>query len=360
MKIGLCMIVKDESHIIHEVLESTLPLIDTYCILDTGSTDNTIQIINDFYAKTEVKGEVVQSDWKGFGASRSEALKLCDGKMDYILMIDADDLMAFPVGCKDFLYKILEEHKPNAAIVQIKRGSLDYSRTQIFKADDNWRYVGALHEYPTNDKTNNKMIKLPPEIYMVGRTLGNRSKQDGNKYLKDAELLLAEVEKEPDNERYVFYLAQSYRDGGNIPEAIKWYKKRIEMGKWKEEQCVSAMNLARLLQDKEWAWKAHELNPNRNESLVWYASYCRGMNLFTHDLLAMIMYATTIPKPTEQVLFVENDIYDWRMWDELCVIAYHTGRKDVSKMAAARLLAENKFPPEQRSRIEMNMKAALS
>ena len=99
MKIGLCMIVKDESHIIHEVLQSTLAIIDTYLILDTGSTDNTIQIIKDFYEKTDVTGMVIQGEWKGFGPSRSEALKLCNGKMDYILMIDADDLMAFPPDC---------------------------------------------------------------------------------------------------------------------------------------------------------------------------------------------------------------------------------------------------------------------
>jgi len=360
MKIGLCMIVKDESHIISEVLTATLPVIDTYCILDTGSTDNTIQIIKDFYSTAGIEGEVIQSDWKGFGASRSEALKLCDGKMDYILMIDADDLMVFPPNCKEFLYKTLEEHKPNACIVQIKRGSFSYVRTQIFKANNAWRYVGVLHEYPTNDKLDNKMIRLPPEIYMIGRTLGNRSKQEGNKYLKDAEVILKELEREPDNERYVFYLAQSYRDGGNIPEAIKWYKKRVEMGKWKEEQCVSAMNLARLLQDKDWAWRAHELNPKRNESLVWYASYCRAKNLFTPEVLAMIMYATTIAKPTEQVLFVENDIYDWRMWDELSIISYFLGRKDIAKQAGVRLLNDNLFPPEQRARIEKNLKAALT
>jgi len=360
MKLGLCMIVKDESHIIHEVLESTLAIIDTYMILDTGSTDNTIQIINDFYAKTEVKGEVIQSDWKGFGESRSEALKLCNGKMDYILMIDADDLMSFPVECKNFLHSILSEHSPNACIVKIKRGTMDYERVQIFKANDDWRYVGVLHEYPTNDKKDNKVIRLPAEIYMTGRTMGNRSKQEGNKYLRDAEVLLAEHLKDPENDRTVFYLAQSYRDGGNIAEAIKWYKKRIEMGKWREEQCVSAMNLARLLQDKDWAWRAHELNPKRNESLVWYASYCRAKNLFTHDLLALIMYATTIPKPTENVLFVENDIYEWRMWDELSVIAFFMGRKDIAKQAGARLLADNMFPPSERARIENNMKNALS
>ena len=360
MKLGLCMIVKDESHIIHEVLESTLAIIDTYMILDTGSTDNTIQIINDFYAKTDVKGEVVQGTWKGFGESRSEALKLCDGKMDYILMIDADDLINFPVECKNFLHSVLSEHSPNACIVKIRRGTMEYERVQLFKADDGWRYVGVLHEYPTNDKKDNKVIRLPGDIYMTGRTMGNRSKQEGNKYLKDAEVLLAEHEKDPENDRTVFYLAQSYRDGGNIPEAIKWYKKRIDMGKWREAQCVSAMNLARLLQDKDWAWRAHEFNPKRNESLVWYASYCRAKNLFTHDLLALIMYATTIPKPTENVLFVENDIYEWRMWDELSVIAFFMGRKDIAKQAGARLLADNKFPPSERARIENNMKNALS
>jgi glycosyltransferase involved in cell wall biosynthesis len=360
MRIGLCMIVKDESHIIHEVLESTLALIDTYMILDTGSTDNTIEIITEFYKKTSIQGEVVKSDWKGFGPSRSEALKLCDGKMDYILMIDADDLMVFPVECKTFLSGVLEQHSPNGCIVQIRRGTINYARTQIFKANDDWRYVGVLHEYPTNDKPDNKMIRLPGEIYMVGRTMGNRSNQEGNKYLRDAETLLAEHKKDPENERTVFYLAQSYRDGGNLPEAIKWYKHRVEMGKWKEEQCVSAMNLARILQDKDWAWRAHELNPARNESLVWYATYCRSKNLFTYDLLAMIMYATTIPKPGDQVLFVENDVYDWRMWDELAIISFHLGRKDISKQAGARLLSDNKFPPDQRQRIETNMKFALS
>lgn len=359
-RIGLCMIVKDESHIVHEVLNSTVALIDTFCILDTGSTDNTIQIIEEFYQKAGIQGEVIRGNWKGFGTSRSEALKLCDGKMDYILMIDADDLMSFPPDCKIFLQQVLQQHQPNAAIVSIKRGSILYERTQIFKASDSWRYVGVLHEYPTNDKPNNKIIRLPPEIFMVGRTMGNRSKQDGNKYLRDAEVLLKEVEKEPDNDRYVFYLAQSYRDGGNIPEAIKWYKKRVEMGRWKEEQCVSAMNLARLLQDKDWAWKAHDLNPARNESLVHYASYCRSKNMFTPEVLAMIMYATTIAKPKDNVLFVESEVYDWRMWDELAVIAYHTGRKDIAKQAGSKLLSENLFPADQRARIENNLKCALS
>ena len=74
----------------------------------------------------------------------------------------------------------------------------------------------------------------------------------------------------------------------------------------------------------------------------------------------MIMYATTISKPTENVLFVENDIYDWRMWDELAVISFYMGRKDIAKTAGARLLHDNLFPADQRARIENNLKCALS
>jgi len=366
MKLGLCMIVKDESHIIHEVLQCVKDLIDTFVIVDTGSKDNTIQIIRNFFDIHDIQGEVLEREWKGFGPSRSEALKLCDGKMDYILMIDADDLIVYPTGFKDLLNKIFEEHNPNALNINIKRGNIDYQRTQLFKANDDWRYVGVLHEYPTNGKPENKMAILPNDIYMVGRTLGNRSLQDGNKYLRDAETLLKEVEKDPENDRNVFYLAQSYRDGGNHPEAIKWYKKRYEMGRWKEEQSMCAMNLCKLTFDsdieesKRWAWKSNECAPHRSEALVWFAGNCRGKNMFSQELFAMVYYASTIPKPSQNVLFVETEMYDWRVWDELTIVGCFTGHIDIAKQACIKLLHEKIFPNEQKERIENNLKAILN
>jgi len=358
LKIGLCMIVKNESHIIKDALQSTLALIDTFMILDTGSTDNTVEIITNFYAENKVEGAVVCSDWKGFGPSRSQSLKLCDGKMDYILVIDADDLLIYPDNFKESLLNILLEHKPNSCNVNLKRGNIDYVRTQIFKANDDWRYEGVLHEYPTNDKKDNKIINLPKEVYMVARTLGNRS-NDRDKYLRDAETLLAEVEKDPTNSRNVFYLAQSYRDAGRPDDAVKWYKKRYELGGWPEEVCVSALNISKILNDKEWAWKAHEANPKRIESLVAYGSYCRSKNLFSRELLSMLIYASNIPKPSENVLFVERDCYDWRVFDELSIVAYYTGDKELSKNMCIKLLHENKFPEDQKKRIETNLKVSL-
>jgi tetratricopeptide (TPR) repeat protein len=194
---------------------------------------------------------------------------------------------------------------------------------------------------------------------MIGRTLGGRS-ADPLKYQKDAETLLKALKDEPENERYVFYLAQSYRDAGMRDESVKYYKKRVEMGKWIEEVYISALNISRITGDREWAWRAHEYAPKRIESLVSYAGMCRATNKWSRELLSMIMYASTIPKPSDQALFIENDIYDWKVWDELAIIGYYTGNKEISKIACIKLLSENKFPPEQKARIEANLKCALN
>ena len=85
------MIVKNESHIIHESLESMLPYIDRYDISDTGSPDNTKEIIKESFAKHNIPGEVYDIPWEGFGKSRTNALRNCDGKADYAWVIDADD-----------------------------------------------------------------------------------------------------------------------------------------------------------------------------------------------------------------------------------------------------------------------------
>ena len=57
--ICLNMIVKNESKIIFRLLETVLPIIDTYCICDTGSTDMTKELIKEFFDVRCIEGKVL-------------------------------------------------------------------------------------------------------------------------------------------------------------------------------------------------------------------------------------------------------------------------------------------------------------
>ena len=81
-KVTIClnMIVKNESRIITRLLESALPIIDTYCICDTGSSDNTVEIIKNFFDSRGISGEVYTEPFQNFGYNRSHALQRATGK----------------------------------------------------------------------------------------------------------------------------------------------------------------------------------------------------------------------------------------------------------------------------------------
>ena len=86
----LNMIVKNESKIITRLLTSVLPIIDTYCICDTGSTDNTIELIETFFKERGISGKIVNEAFKNFAHNRNFALKSAQGMSDFVLLLDAD------------------------------------------------------------------------------------------------------------------------------------------------------------------------------------------------------------------------------------------------------------------------------
>src|SRR5580692_8922269 len=96
--IALNMIVRNEAHVIERCLASVLPVIDSWCIVDTGSTDGTQLVIKRFFDQHRKPGALHQSVWRDFGTNRSEAITLAEPLADYLLAIDADDLLIVPPG----------------------------------------------------------------------------------------------------------------------------------------------------------------------------------------------------------------------------------------------------------------------
>ena len=88
----LNMIVKNESKIILRFLNSVYTLLDSYCICDTGSTDNTIDLITTFFQEKNIPGKIIEEPFRDFGYNRTFALQCCENCMnsDYLLLLDAD------------------------------------------------------------------------------------------------------------------------------------------------------------------------------------------------------------------------------------------------------------------------------
>ena len=193
--ITLCMIVKDEHHCIERCLESVYKFIDRYDITDTGSTDGTQEIIKKFFDEKGIPGEVHQSDWKGFGKSRTESLENAKSNgADYAWVIDADDNLE---GDFTESLEFIEKTKFSSYSLRITRGeNFTWWRNQIFKLADDWKYVGILHEYAdVPDREGKQMAQLPGPYGIHARTEGARNVgvSPDEKYGKDAELLLDSI-----------------------------------------------------------------------------------------------------------------------------------------------------------------------
>jgi glycosyltransferase involved in cell wall biosynthesis len=360
--ITLCMIVKNETHVILRCLESVYKYIDRYDITDTGSTDGTQDMIRKFFAEKNIPGEIYQSDWKGFGdhagkiGSRTEAFQNAKGKADYAWVIDADDSLSGDL--------ILPEGTDvDAYTLQFSRGEFSWWRTQIFKNNRDWRYVGVLHEYPDSDPKPYRIEKLNGNYFIEARTEGARNIGVSaiEKYSKDAEALEKAIVEDPTNVRYQFYLAQSYFDSQQWEKAIGAYKRRAEMGGWEEEVFFSLYRVAicKVFLQHPWSeiydafMMSYESRPTRAEPLYQLARLHRMHNRPKAAYVYARM-ALEIPRPVEDTLFIEEIPYAWGNLDELGAVAHTVGKFHLGMQVCHKLLCENKFPPEHKQRIENN------
>jgi tetratricopeptide (TPR) repeat protein len=353
----LNMIVKNEAHVIRRCLDSVRPFIDSYLIVDTGSTDGTQDIIRAHLA--ELPGEVVERPWRDFGTNRSEALELARGRADYTLIIDADEVFEAPPGFRwprlvADAYQIL--HRAGTS-------ETTFYLTQLVRSTLPFRYVGVLHEVITCDVPHQLERLEGPVTH--GLFDSARTIDPVAKYRRDAAVLEAALRDEPGNARYVFYLAQSLRDAGELQRSIETYERRVKLGGWAEEVWYSLYQIANL-KDRTGCstgevvvahLEAFRFRPSRAEPLVQVARRFResGSPAMAYPFASA---AVKIPIP-EDILFLERSFYGWRAQDELAISAYYAGRYEESLAANDQLLQRPDLPSEQRERVQKNRRFSI-
>ena len=351
MTICLSLIVKNEAHVIKRCLDSVRPLIDCWCIVDTGSTDGTQSVIRDLMH--DVPGDLFERQWIDFAHNRTEALALARDKADYTLIIDADDLMVIPPDFK------LPELTADSYTVDFDFPPLHYRRVQLVRNTIKWRYRGVLHEFLEGDGAR-PHEHLPITIKV---TNDGARRQDPDKYRKDAATLEKAIQTERDPfmlSRYTFYLAQSWRDCGEREKALTEYLARSRMGFWQEEVYISLLNAARIRQALQRGriidtfLDAARAAPTRGEALHAAANLLRQASRFEEGYQAA-RRGVGLPVPADG-LFVEPWVHEYGLLDELAVNAYWAGHYRECVDACEVLLSEGKIA--DRARVTMNLNFA--
>jgi tetratricopeptide (TPR) repeat protein len=324
------MIVKNEGKIITRMLESILPIIDYYCICDTGSTDNTIELITTFFDKHNIPGKIILEPFKDFAYNRNYALHACINLTDYVLLMDAD--MVLKIG--SFNKELLS----NADSFHILQGSDDfyYQNMRIVKNNGLYNYAGVTHEYVNTPPNNNNKNILKTQLFIEDYGDGG-SKSD--KFERDIKLLTNGIIDEPKNERYYFYLANTYHDSGDYNNAIEIYKKRIVFGGWDQEVWYSYYriglcykNLKNMPEYINALLSAYNFLPDRLESLYEIICHYRHSG---QNKIAKLFYDSAITilnkkNHIDDYLFLSNDVYNYKLYYEYSIIASYNNIKNIN------------------------------
>lgn len=323
-KICLNMIVKNEAARIERCLASVLPHITGAVIMDTGSTDDTVEIVRRICAQHAVPVDIWEGEFHNFSQARNDALNAA--KMyalhfghDAILLMDAD--MEF-VGEHGWFDRV-----PFAEVYTMvqRAGSFSYHNIRMVRPQSAAKYIGVTHEYIGGWGSDAHIATAFFNDHADG---ANRT----NKYERDIALLEEDLKVDPNNERSWFYLAQSYRDAGKWEQARDAYTRRVELGGWPEEVYMAMMGTAdahkamgHIPAYVECLLQAYNFRPTRGEALHALAHHYRESG--ANELATMFAGRGMDIKRPDDKLFMNDFIYEVGFKQEFSIAGFYTSQR---------------------------------
>lgn len=326
----VCVImIKNEALVIEQTLQ---PLADggitAFVVLDTGSTDKTIEVVKEFFRKNNItQGHIIEQPFVNFSVSRNYALECAEQifpDSGYLFMIDAE---WYVEGVEKLIEFCKEQYPTNHDSLSIKMycDTMAWYNQRIFKTSHHIRFHGSVHEHAQVNLS--PKIPDPAAIKWAPSTAGlERSQQ---RWHRDLKLLLKDHQHDPNNARTLFYLAQTYAALQDWQNACLYYHKRCELHVWPEEDYIARYRLAKLYEylnnwdiALEYYLQAYHQRPSRIEPLIAIAQHYWNIQEFEICYI-LAKQACCIPYPINDVLFIEKQRYDHTRYHLLYNAAAH-------------------------------------
>ena len=383
VKIVLTQIMKNESHVLTRMLDSIKGFADAICMVDTGSIDDSIQILEDWGKKNDVEVHVFKRDFDNFENSRNFSIDKAkeiflnrnDSNTWYGFWLDADEQL---VVDKKFSKQqcVLDLYMFNTYI-----GAMRYTRNEFYRLDKDFRFYGPIHEfivYKGTDKITSGLLDgISVQVKMDG---GSWKENVSEKYRKHANVFEEYIQTNKDP-RWVFYTAQSWHDAASTQDkleneerwrrSIKFYKDRIAVTEgYEEERFYSQYRIASVKRLMECPWqevhqealKAYSMDPLRAEPLKLIIEYYFVIGewqlAYIYTKFCIENFHDKNPYP-KRLLFIDESLYKWRFLELHSAACFYTGRVDEAKevyLKLKKLVDETPqlFSPEDLAKIKSN------
>lgn len=272
--INLCIMVKNGGEQFEQMLQQNMHLIDEWTILDTGSTDNTIEIIKRTLVSKK-RGNLYQEPFINFKDSRNRLLDMAGERCQYTLMLD--DTYVVQGDLRGFLNEVRGDQFSDSFTLYIKSDDVEYGSNRILRADRHLKYWFKIHEVVQDKNNMNVVIPFARSHIMDGRFEYMEERTMARKQL-DLQLLQEEIDEDPDNPRSYYYMAQTYNLLNQHEKAFQYFMMRADHPvdgfiQEKIDAIFEAARCANYKLNKPWAEcealykRAYELDKSRPDSI---------------------------------------------------------------------------------------------
>jgi len=283
-------------------LDSVVGLADAVVVADTGSTDRTVEVAEEWSARTGVPLRVARTEWRDdFAAAKNFAAEHVE--TSHFVWLDADDIMEDPLGVRELFDST--EHDVYQLWTDI--GSTRFLRERIVPKSARWLY--PIHECLDIRGLSATEAEFAV-LHRPSRPQHWRGSLDRNRRILEVWL-----EREPDSDRATFYLAETLRQQGDWDGAAPLYRRHFERGTdWTEALFQSAYQVARChlgrkewREAAEWGLRAIRTDPVWREGyyVVGDAYFWMGLNDIAY---AWFLAAHNVPRP-DRKLWKDETIY---------------------------------------------------
>ena len=384
VKLILTQIMKNESHVAHRMLNSIKSIVDGIVVIDTGSTDDSINIVRKWGEDNGVETHVFERPFDNFENSRNESFKKAreiflsknDGHTYYNFWLDFDEVIELdPKFDKQKIDKDL--YMFNTYIGQMK-----YTRNELCRLDKPFRFYGPVHEFIISDDKNITSGLLEGLVVKVSMDGGSWKSNIPAKYLSHAHTLEKYINENRQDPRWIFYTAQSYHDSACVPDnkdenderlrrSMKYYKERVSRPDgYPEEIFYAQYRIGTIMRAMEEPWnlalnellKAYSFDPLRGEPIKaiidYYLAVGEWHNAYLFSSFGKKNFHGKNPYP-QRLLFVDETLYVWKFLECHAATCFYTNRRDEAKQTYLEMVKISKeqpqyFTPDDLQKIQMN------